>query len=689
MNRRVFAVVLATVLFAVPAGHSLRADAPVYSVEDLGTTIDGFVPTVTGVNAAGQVSGYVDRLDGTFAVRYTNGVGWTYLPGLDLAFSVANGINAQGDLTGYHVTAAGTTRAFRYLAATGVVEDLDLLPDGSIMTVGVAINAAGDVAGYGDAAGVFRAFRAVAGFPPVVLPTLGGASGSACGINETGQVVGTADTASGIQHAVRINMDLGIVDAGSFDGPTGASYACAIDADGVIGGNAAGSGGYHAFTFDGVTLTKLDDVFATKSSNVEAMAAGTSVGWFTLADRTSHAFVHTTVDGSTDLNSRLPAGSGWVLSRALGVNAGGQIVGDGLLNGVVHVYRLTPATPKDTTPPVFTSLTATPSSIFPPKGQNVTVTVTATATDDSGVAPVCTLDHITSPGAPSSDFAVTGANSATVRAVAGRVYTLHEVCVDGATNAAWSSVDVTVLRDTTPPVITSVTATPSRVWPPNETMVPVTVAVSATDDVDDVPSCGLSSITGTGVTAADYAITGPLSAKVRATGGRTYTLHVTCADAAGNRSEASVDVVVPPDVTAPVITSLTATPSRIWPPTGKMADVVVSVTATDDVDASPTCTLTSVTGAPAADVLITGPLTVRLRAATNDNHEGAHEARGSDDDIRIYVLHVTCSDRARNKVSGAVNVTVASAAAIATVPKVVIVAKKEDGKKEDGKKIKK
>ena len=50
-------------------------------------------------------------------------------------------------------------------------------------------------------------------------------------------------------------------------------------------------------------------------------------------------------------------------------------------------FRLSPATTtvKDTTPPVFTSLTATPSVIFPPKGQNVTVTVSGEATDDSGV----------------------------------------------------------------------------------------------------------------------------------------------------------------------------------------------------------------------------------------------------------------------------------------------------------------
>src|SRR5260221_5355549 len=106
MNRRVFAATLATLLFTVPAAHSLKADAPVYTVEDLGTTSDGLVPTVTGMNASGQVSGSVIGADGTpRAVRYTNGLGWTYLPGLDSVYSVAIAINTGSDLTRYYSTA--------------------------------------------------------------------------------------------------------------------------------------------------------------------------------------------------------------------------------------------------------------------------------------------------------------------------------------------------------------------------------------------------------------------------------------------------------------------------------------------------------------------------------------------------------------------------------------------------------
>ena len=44
----------------------------------------------------------------------------------------------------------------------------------------------------------------------------------------------------------------------------------------------------------------------------------------------------------TDLNSLIPAGSGWVLNRATGINDAGQIVGSGTINGVLHVFLLTP-----------------------------------------------------------------------------------------------------------------------------------------------------------------------------------------------------------------------------------------------------------------------------------------------------------------------------------------------------------
>jgi len=41
-----------------------------------------------------------------------------------------------------------------------------------------------------------------------------------------------------------------------------------------------------------------------------------------------------------DLNSLLPAGSGWVLTDAMAINDSGQIVGNGVINGQSHAYLL-------------------------------------------------------------------------------------------------------------------------------------------------------------------------------------------------------------------------------------------------------------------------------------------------------------------------------------------------------------
>lgn len=128
---------------------------------------------------------------------------------------------------------------------------------------------------------------------------------------------------------------------------------------------------------------------------------------------------------------------------------------------------------------------------------------------------------------------------------------------DGAAETVSCSTTVTVV-DTIPPVITSVKATPSVLWPPNHKM----VALAATATVVDV--CGtttwkITAITssepvnsvGDGNTSPDWEITGAHTANLRAersgvTGPRIYTITVQAEDAAGNLSQPkTVTVTVP------------------------------------------------------------------------------------------------------------------------------------------------
>ena len=43
-----------------------------------------------------------------------------------------------------------------------------------------------------------------------------------------------------------------------------------------------------------------------------------------------------------DLNSLIAGSSGWVLENATGVNAGGEIVGVGTIDGTEHAFLLVP-----------------------------------------------------------------------------------------------------------------------------------------------------------------------------------------------------------------------------------------------------------------------------------------------------------------------------------------------------------
>jgi hypothetical protein len=80
-------------------------------------------------------------------------------------------------------------------------------------------------------------------------------------------------------------------------------------------------------------------------------------------------------------------------------------------------------------------------------------------------------------------------------------------------------------------------------------MVPVTLSMSAPDTCN--VSCNLTSIAGTdGATSADWQITGPMSASLRATAvgrtGRLYKLALTCTDPATNLSAIKAAAVTVP-----------------------------------------------------------------------------------------------------------------------------------------------
>lgn len=108
----------------------------------------------------------------------------------------------------------------------------------------------------------------------------------------------------------------------------------------------------------------------------------------------------------------------------------------------------------------------------------------------------------------------------------------------------------------------------------------------------------------------------------------------TATDGSSNTSSCTSTVTVT-DV-PPAIQSLVASPNVLRPPNKKLDPVTIIVKDTDTCDPSPVCSITGVTAnagpAPAGSVVITGPLTLELRAAGNGGH------------ALTYIVSVTCND---------------------------------------------
>lgn len=124
----------------------------------------------------------------------------------------------------------------------------------------------------------------------------------------------------------------------------------------------------------------------------------------------------------------------------------------------------------------------------------------------------------------------------------------HEVAVSassGQSAAVTCSTTVTV-RDTSPPTIVSIEATPNELWPPNKRIIPVNFIVSAVDNCDPSPVVKITQVTSNmPESSSDWEITGPLGVNLLASRpGLVYTIELQCADSSGNVSYGSIWVAV-------------------------------------------------------------------------------------------------------------------------------------------------
>ncbi len=293
-------------------------------------------------------------------------------------------------------------------------------------------------------------------------------------------------------------------------------------------------------------------------------------------------------------------------------------------------------------------------------------TVNCTATDSYGQSVEGSFDvtvaDTTAPAVETEDITVQGTSSAgaTVEyevfaddAVDGRIAascdppsgsqfpvgqtTVQCTATDASGNSGAGSFTVTVTEPDTPVLFLQV---PDDIEVeadgPEGTIVTFTVTTNGSTDPNPTVTCN------------------PASGSLFAAG--TTSVQCSASDSYGNSTSGSFDVSVV-DTIAPMISSISATPSLLVPANHKLIDVTVTVEAADGIDPMPQCSVVDVTanepilgsgsGNTEFDWRITGSLTLELRAERS--------GEGSD---RRYQVWVTCSDASGNTAHGSVEVLV-------------------------------
>lgn len=370
------ATLTVTVLASLSSSAAL---AQPYQIVDLGT-LGGSSSFALDVNNNRQVSGNAQTPIGQPSPRL-NAFVWNptsgpmqnigTLPGSN-NFSRGYAINDLGVVVGESDN--NNSRAFRWDATNGMT-GLTRLAGDNDRGVAHDINNAGTIVGISSNGSVSRATRWTGGVAED-LGTIAGtstATGRAWAINQSGQIAGLSTNASGTSQATLWSGGT-ITNLTSLGDGTRFSQAFGISNLGVVVGSSS-TGQTVGQLIGTSSTTSITRAFAWSSGVMTELSPFNLYGPGNTGPTTNYHSVANDINSSglivgnsqriagsaavatiwfgpggspIDLNTLIPAGSGWNLLSAEGVNEAGDIVGFGTYQGSTRAFLLTIPTPAST-----------------------------------------------------------------------------------------------------------------------------------------------------------------------------------------------------------------------------------------------------------------------------------------------------------------------------------------------------